>query len=154
MSWSRIFFRLPRLRFMRCHAPRSLPVRCHRPLLVRCRAQRNYNNQNSLYVLSNTNSPSSISPLRCSIPGKTALFYSSSYDKERSGKFEQLDKPSYVSDLLENIFLKISIHLSFLKRNLYMRDLDSSLLHASSGSAFFIVRPHWESAANFPSTLD
>ena len=47
-------------------------------------------------------SPSPIFPFKCSISGKTGLSDSSSYDEGRSGKFEQLDKPSFVSDFIEN----------------------------------------------------
>ena len=47
-------------------------------------------------------SPSPILPFKCSIYVKTGLSDSSSYDDGRSGKFEQLDKPSSVSDFIEN----------------------------------------------------
>ena len=47
-------------------------------------------------------SPSPIFPFKCSISGKTGLSDSSSYYEGRSGKFEQLDKPSSVSDFIEN----------------------------------------------------
>ena len=47
-------------------------------------------------------SPSPIFPFECSISGKTGLSDSSSYDEGRSGKFEQLDQPSSVSDFIEN----------------------------------------------------
>ena len=47
-------------------------------------------------------SPSPIFPFKCSISGKTGLSNSSSYDEWRSKKFEQLDKPSSVSDFIEN----------------------------------------------------
>ena len=46
--------------------------------------------------------PSHIFPFKCSISGKTGLSDSSSYDEGRSGKFEQLDKPSSVSDFIKN----------------------------------------------------
>ena len=46
---------------------------------------------------SNSKSPSPILPFKCSISGKTGLSDSSSYDEGRSGKFEQLNKPSSVS---------------------------------------------------------
>ena len=48
-------------------------------------------------------SPSPIFPFQFPISGKTGLSDSSSYDEGRSGKFEQLDKPSSVSDFIENI---------------------------------------------------
>ena len=47
-------------------------------------------------------SPSSIFLFKCYISGKTGLSDSSSYDAGRSGKFEQLDKPSSVYDFIEN----------------------------------------------------
>ena len=47
-------------------------------------------------------SPSPIFLFKCSISGKTVLSDSSSYDEGRSGKFEQLDKPSSISDFIEN----------------------------------------------------
>ena len=43
---------------------------------------------------------SPIFPFKCSISGKTGLSDSSSYDKGRSGKFEQLDKPSSVFHII------------------------------------------------------
>ena len=46
-------------------------------------------------------SPSPIFYFKCSISGKTGLSDSSSYDEGRSGKFEQLDKPSSISDFIE-----------------------------------------------------
>ena len=45
--------------------------------------------------------------------GKTGLSESSSYDEGRSGKFEQLDKPSSVSDFIENN-LRIDFNSSIL----------------------------------------
>ena len=53
-------------------------------------------------ALNDSKSPSPIFPLKCSIYGKTGLSDSSSYDEGRSGNFEQLDKPSFVSDFIEN----------------------------------------------------
>ena len=53
---------------------------------------------------SDSKSPSPILPYKCSISGKTGLSDSSSYDEGRSGKFEQLDKPSSVSDSLKTIY--------------------------------------------------
>ena len=50
----------------------------------------------------NSKSQSPIFLFKCSISGKTGLSDSSSYDEGRSGKFEQLDKPSSVSDFIEN----------------------------------------------------
>ena len=47
-------------------------------------------------------SSSPIFPFKCSISGKTGLSESSSYYEGRSGKLEQLDKPSSVSDFIEN----------------------------------------------------
>ena len=47
-------------------------------------------------------SPSPIFLFKCYISGKTGLSDSSSYDAGRSGKFEQLDKPSSVYDFIEN----------------------------------------------------
>ena len=46
--------------------------------------------------------PPPIFLFKCFISGKTGLSDSSSYDEGRSGKFEQLDKPSAVSDYIEN----------------------------------------------------
>ena len=51
---------------------------------------------------SSSKSPSPIFPFKCSISGKTGLSDSSSYDEGRYGNFEQPDKPSSVSDLVEN----------------------------------------------------
>ena len=47
-------------------------------------------------------SPSPIFPFKFYISGKTGLSDSNSYDEGRSGKFEQLDKPSSVLDFFEN----------------------------------------------------
>ena len=51
-------------------------------------------------------SPSPILHLKCSISGKTGLSDSRSDEEVRSGKFELLDRPSSVSDLIENILFK------------------------------------------------
>ena len=45
-------------------------------------------------------------PLKCSISDKTGLSETNSYDEGLSGKFEQLDKQSYVTDLIENVLYK------------------------------------------------
>ena len=91
-----------------------LPYGERRPILVRFRVRRNYSNRYPPYVLkihlrsdlgwslNFSKSPSPIFPFKCSISGKTGLSDSSSYDEGRSGKFEQLDKPSFVSDFIEN----------------------------------------------------
>ena len=47
-------------------------------------------------------SPSPIFPFKCSISGKIGLSDFNSYDEGRSKKFEQLDKPSSVSNFNEN----------------------------------------------------
>ena len=46
--------------------------------------------------------PSPPFSFKCSVSGKSGLSDSSSYDEGRSGKFEQLEKPSFVSDFIEN----------------------------------------------------
>ena len=51
---------------------------------------------------SDSKSPSPIFPFKCSISGKTGLSDSSLYYEGRSGKFDQLDKQSSVSDFIEN----------------------------------------------------
>ena len=78
-------------------------------------------------------SPSPIFPFKCSISGKSGLSDSSSYDEGRSGKFEQLDKPSSVSDFIENT----------LKFYLYWHDKDR-LSHYVSSS---FVSPHSRSSS-------
>ena len=91
-----------------------LPYGERRPLLIRFRARRNYSNRYPPYVLkihlrSDLGGPVIFRNLphlfsfKCSISGKTGLSDSSSFYEGRSGKFEQLDKPSSVSDFIENI---------------------------------------------------
>ena len=132
-------------------------------LLVRFRARRNYNNQYQPFfektstfrfktAFSDWNSPSPILPLKCSISGKTGLSDSNLYDEGRSGKFEQFDQPTSVSDLNENILYKEL--LIFLRPNLYPLEMDSLYMMLLQIWCFFIVRSHRQSVAKFPSTLD
>ena len=124
-----------------------------RLLLVRSRAPRNYNHQYLLYVLkkrlrsdlklplaTQTLLPPPILPLRCSISSKTSLFDSSAYEEGRSGKFEQLDMPSSVSDFIEKSLIKNFDALTPYKistlLNFYLRELDSPSLHVFSDPAF------------------
>ena len=53
-------------------------------------------------ALSESSSLSDILPLKCSISGRTGLFGANSVSVGLSGKFEQLDSPSSVSDFIEN----------------------------------------------------
>ena len=76
-------------------------------------------------------SPSPIFPFKCSISGKTGLSDSNLYEKGRSGKFEQLDKPSSVSDFIENSFL-VDLNSFFLKLYLYWHDKGSLSRYISS----------------------
>ena len=66
----------------------------------------NFNRTFSLSANDSSNSPFLILPPKCSISGKTGLSDSNLYNEGRSGNFEQLDKPSFVSDLVENMFFK------------------------------------------------
>ena len=61
------------------------------------------------------------------------MLESNSSDEGYSGKFEQLDKPSSVSDLIEHILFKDFNSLIFFK-NIFFACV--VLLDASSGSAF------------------
>ena len=61
-------------------------------------------------ALHDSKSPSPILPFMFSISDKIGWSDSNSFDEVRSGKFEQLDKPSSVSDFTENSLLNISIH--------------------------------------------
>ena len=65
-------------------------------------------------ALNDSKSPSPIFPLKCSLSGKTDLLESDSHDEGNSGKFEQLEKPSSVSDFIENSFL-IDLNSSILQ---------------------------------------
>ena len=56
-------------------------------------------------ALSESSSLSDILPFKCSISGRTGLFAANSVSVVLSGKFEQLDNPSSVSDFIENNFL-------------------------------------------------
>ena len=58
--------------------------------------------------------PSPSFPLKWSSSGKTGSSDSSSYDKGRSGKFEQLDKPSSISDFIENNLLIVYNRFKFI----------------------------------------
>ena len=76
-------------------------------------------------ALNDSKSPSPILPLKCSISRKTDLSDSSSYDEGCSGKSEQLNKPSFVSDFLENSLI-IDLNSSILFKVLfYQHDLGS-----------------------------
>ena len=57
-------------------------------------------------ALSESSSLSDILPFRCSISGRTCLFAANSASVGLTGKFEQLDNPSSVSEFLENNFLE------------------------------------------------
>ena len=57
-------------------------------------------------ALSESSSLSDILPFKCSISGRTGLFAANSASVGLSGKFEQLDSPSSVSDFIENNFLE------------------------------------------------
>ena len=95
------------------YGERRLPYGERRLLLVQFRVRRSYSNRYPLYVLkihlrsdlkrpaTFRNLPHLFSLLNV-LSGKTGLSDSSSYDEGRSGKFEQLDKPSSVSDFIEN----------------------------------------------------
>ena len=58
---------------------------------------------------SNSNSPSHILPLKCSIFGKTGLSESSLFDEGRFGTFEHLDKRHLFQVSLKIFYLTISI---------------------------------------------
>ena len=57
-------------------------------------------------ALRESSSLSDILPFRCSISGRTSLFAKISVSGGLSGKFEQLDRPSFFSEFMENTFLK------------------------------------------------
>ena len=74
-------------------------------------------------TLSESSSRSDILPFRCSISGRRSLFAANSVSVGLSGKFEQLDNPSSVSDFIENNFLEyfnsfilFSIHSWFARK--------------------------------------
>ena len=90
-----------------------LPYGERRLPLVPFRVRRNCNNQCPPYVLkihplsdlqplAKIQNLPRLFPFKCSFSGETGLSDSSSYDEGRSGKFDQLDKPSSVSDFIEN----------------------------------------------------
>ena len=58
-------------------------------------------------ALSESSSLSDILPFKCSISGRNGLFAAKSASVGLSGKFEQLDHPSSISDFIENDFLEI-----------------------------------------------
>ena len=64
----------------------------------------------NLLETSQTLIPLTILPLKGSFAGKTGLIGSNSHDEDRFGKFEKLDSPSSVSDLIEFILLQFFIH--------------------------------------------
>ena len=106
-------------------------------------------------ALNYSKSPSPIFPLKCFISDKTGLSDSSLYDEGRSGKFEQLDKPSSVSDFIENSLL-IDLNLIIFFKSLYNYWHDSGSLsrYISSSFVLLIVGLDWQSVAKFLSTLD
>ena len=116
----RFLFRSARLRLMRCLAPRSLP-----PSSISCSTKISqtisaicFENTSAFRFKtahSNSNSPSPILPLRCSIFVKTGALDSSLYDEERYKKIDQLDKTLSVLDLSEVFLLKGFISLIFFK---------------------------------------
>ena len=57
-------------------------------------------------ALSESSSRSDIYPIRCAISRRTGLFAANSVSVGLSGKFEQLDNTSSVSDFIENNFLE------------------------------------------------
>ena len=88
-------------------APSSSSISCstklQQPISALC-----FKNTSAFQFKTSRNFLKSLSPIfpfKCSISGKTGWSDSSSYDEGRSGKFEQLDKPSSVSDFVEKQFM-------------------------------------------------
>ena len=88
--------------------------------------------------------PSPIFPFMWSISGKTGLSDSSSYDEGRSRKFEQLDKPSSVSDFIENN-LRIDFNSSILFKILILIGMIRTFFPYYVSSSF--VSPHSRSSS-------
>ena len=82
-------------------APSSSSISCstklQQPMSALC-----FENTSAFRFRRSRNFPHLFSLLNVHISGKTGLSDSSSYDEGRSGNFEQLDKPSSVSDFMEN----------------------------------------------------
>ena len=85
-------------------APSSSSISCstklHQPISALC-----FENTSAFRFKTSRNfskSPSLLFPFMSYISGKTDLSEFNSYDEGCLGKFEQLDKPSFVSDFLEN----------------------------------------------------
>ena len=99
-------------------------------------------------VRNDSKSHSPIFPFRCSISGKTDLSDSSSYDERRSGKFEQLDRPSSVSFMNRFKFInsfKNYIFCGTIRAVFHTISLQVLCLH--------IVGPHRQGVTKFLSTL-
>ena len=100
-------------------------------------------------------SPSPIFHLKCFISGKTGWSDSSSYNEKRYGKFEQLDKPSSVSDFIENSLL-IDLNSSILFKIFILISKIRAVFHTISLRVLclLIVVFHRQSVTLFLSTLN
>ena len=143
MSYSskRFDFFSTRVRFVWGHAPRPLPVwyrvflkfnfmstKLQHPISALC-LEKTSSFRSSTSLIASSCSSFSL-PLKCSISGRTGLSICISSSVGRSGKFEQLESPSSVSDLSDLIRPEESFILcNRLKIQILSLWLDNQQLH-------------------------